>query len=151
MADGNLKVQLQQDMKASLKAKDSARLGVIRMIMNEIKQAEIDQQTAADDTQTLQILQKMLKQRQDAHTQYIDAGREDLADQEAFEMNVVKTYLPEPLTEQELLAMIENSIATLDAPSMRDMGSIVQNVKAQCAGRADMAWVSQQIKQRLSS
>ena len=132
-----------------MRAGDKPRLGVIRLVNAAIKQREVDERIELDDAQVLGVLEKMLKQRRDSVSQYEAAGREDLAEVERFEIGVIEGYLPAPLDEQELMAMIDAAIAETGAESVRDMGKVMGLVKQRAAGRADMAEVSGLVKQRL--
>ncbi|MGB8715876.1 MAG: GatB/YqeY domain-containing protein [Rhodanobacteraceae bacterium] len=147
----SLKQQLSEDMKAAMRSGDKPRLGVIRLALAAIKQREVDERIELDDAQVLAVLEKMLKQRRDSVAQYEAASREDLAEQERFEIGIIDTYLPEPLAQDELDAMIEAAISETGAESMRDMGKVMALLKERTAGRADMAAVSAQIKARLGS
>jgi uncharacterized protein len=147
----SLKECIQEDMKTALRAHDKPRLSVIRMILAAIKQVEVDERKEVNDAEICQILNKMLKQRGDAIDQYIQAKRDDLVEQERFEETVIKTYLPEPLTEGELDPLISQVIVQTDARSMKDMGRVMAELKHQCQGRADIALLSAKVKQRLSN
>jgi uncharacterized protein YqeY len=146
----SLKQQLTEDMKTAMRGGDKQRLGVIRLILAAVKQREVDERIELDDTQTIAVLEKMVKQRKDSVSQYVAANREDLADVERTEMTVIETYLPAKLGEAEIDALIEAAIAETGASSARDMGKVVAAVKAKAAGRADMGLVSGRIKQRLN-
>lgn len=137
-------------MKAAMKAGDKARLGVIRLINAAIKQREVDERIELDDTQVLVVLDKMLKQRRDSFTQYQDAGREDLAAQERFEIQVCQEYMPAALSEDEIAALITAAIADTGAAGMKDMGKVMAALKPKLQGRADMAAVSATIKAKLA-
>ena len=150
MAEISLKDKITADMKVAMRAKDKQRLGVIRLIQAAIKQREVDERISLDDTQVIVVLDKMLKQRRDSIEQYEKAGRQDLADQEAFEIQVIKTYLPQPLTETELANLITQAIQTTGATSVKDLGKVMGILKAQVQGRTDMKQLSNQIKQRLN-
>jgi uncharacterized protein len=145
-----LKHQLTEDMKAMMRAGDKQRLGVIRLILADIKRREVDERIELDDTQILAVLEKMLKQRRDSVSQYDDANRKDLADVERYEMGIIDAYLPTKLDEAELDALIAAAIAETGATTARDMGKVVALVKEKAAGRADMAAVSQKIKAKLA-
>ena len=145
-----LKETLQQDMKAAMRAADKRRLGVIRLINAAIKQREVDERIDLDDSQVIVVLDKMAKQRRESIEQYEKAGRNDLAEQEHFELEVLKTYLPEQLDDAEIDAMIAEAIAATGAQSVKDMGKVMGQLKARLAGRADMGAVSGRIKARLS-
>jgi uncharacterized protein len=145
----SLKQQLTEDMKTAMRGGDKHRLGVVRLILAAIKQREVDERIELDDTQVLAVLEKMLKQRKDSVTQYVAAGREDLAEVERAEMTVIDGYLPAKLSDEEVDAIITAAIAETGASSARDMGKVVGVVKAKAAGRADMGQVSARIKARL--
>ncbi len=143
--------QLQDDMKTALKAGDKPRLGVIRMAIAAIKQRQIDDQKTLDDAGVLAVIEKMVKQRKDSESQYREAGRNELADQEAFEIEVLQTYLPQPLSEAELDALIAQCLEETGASSMKDMGKVMGLVKQKAQGRADMQQVSARVKAALGS
>jgi len=145
-----LKQRIQDGMKAAMKAADKRRLGIIRLILAAIKQREVDERIELDDAQILAVLDKMVKQRRDSMEQYAKANREDLAEQERYEVHVCQEYLPEALGEDQLVALIEEAIATLSATSMKDMGKVMGRIKPKAQGRADMGAVSKLVKQRLS-
>ena len=146
-----LKQRIQSDMKDAMRAKDKERLGVIRLITSAIKQVEVDERIESlDDDRVLAVLQKMLKQRRDSVQQYEAGNRQDLADIEKAEIKVIETYLPEPLSDDEIARLIEDAIAQTGAASMKDMGKVMGILKSQTAGRADMGRISGQIKARLS-
>ena len=146
----SLKDRIQADVKDAMRARDKERLGVLRMVGAEIKQIEVDERTELDDTRVLSVLDKMCKQRKDALTQYRDAGRDDLADQEAFELEVIGAYLPTQLTEAELDTLLDEVFAEVQPESMKDMGKVMGVLKPRAQGRADMGTVSQRVKARLS-
>ena len=146
----SLKDTLQQDMKAAMRAADKPRLGVIRLINAAIKQREVDERIELDDTQVIAVLDKMAKQRRESIDQYEKADRPDLVEQENFELEVLKTYLPEQLSDADIDAMIEAAISATGAASMKDMGKVMGQLKDKLAGRADMGAVSGKIKARLS-
>ena len=137
-------------MKTAMKAGDKRRLGVIRLILAAIKQREVDERIELDDTQTLAVLDKMVKQRRESLAQYTDAGRTELAEQEAFEIEAIQTYLPQPLSAEEIEALIGEAVASTGAASIRDMGKVMGVLKPRLQGRADMSQVSATIKQRLA-
>ena len=145
----SLKERLTDDMKAAMKGGDKERLAVIRLVNAAIKQREVDERIALDDAQVLATLEKMLKQRRDSITQFRQAGREDLAAQEEFEVGVIQAYLPAQLSAAEIEAIVAKAIADAGASSARDMGKVVGLVKPQVAGRADMGQVSALVKQKL--
>jgi len=144
-----LKQRLQDDMKAAMKAGDKRRLGIIRLINAAIKQREVDERIALDDTQVLAVLDKMLKQRRDSVSQYDAAGRQDLADQERYEIEVCQEYMPAAMSQAEIDIVITEALGATGAASMKDMGRVMGLVRPKVQGRADMAQVSALIKQRL--
>lgn len=146
----SLKETLQQDMKTAMRAGDKRRLSVIRLINAAIKQREVDERIELDDTQVTAVLDKMAKQRRESIEQYEKAGRNDLAEQEQFELEVLKSYLPEPLSDSEIDSMIAEAITATGAASIKDMGKVMGQLKDKLAGRADMGAVSGRIKSRLS-
>lgn len=145
-----LKANLTSAMKAAMKAKEKERLGVIRSMLAAIKQVEVDNRTTLeDDAEILPLLDKMLKQRRDSHQQYLDADRPELAEQEAYEMTIIQTFLPQPLSQEEIAQMIDEAVADIGASSMQDMGKVMGALKPKMQGRADMAEVSKLIKAKL--
>jgi len=145
-----LKQRLVEDMKTAMKAGEKRRLGVIRLINAAIKQREVDERIELDDTQVLAVLDKMLKQRRDSIAQYEVAKREDLAEQERYEIGVCQEYLPNALSEDEISALIDAAVAASGAASMKEMGKVMALLKPQVQGRADIGVISAQVKQRLS-
>jgi len=145
-----LRQRIQDDMKAALKAGDKRRLSIIRLILAAIKQREVDERIELDDTQVLAVLDKLVKQRRDAIEQYTKANRADLAEQEAYEVEVCREYLPAALGEDELIALVDEAIAATGAASMKDMGKVMARIKPQAQGRADMGAVSKLVKERLA-
>jgi uncharacterized protein YqeY len=144
-----LKAQIIDDMKAAMKGGEKARLGVIRLITAAIKQREVDERIELDDEKVLIVLDKMVKQRRDSIKQYTDAGREDLAAIEEAEVEIIQTYLPAALSEDEIAAIVEAAFAQTGASSMADMGKVMGIVKPQVQGRGDMGVVSGIVKQKL--
>ena len=136
-------------MKEAMRAKDKERLGVIRLALAAIKQKEIDDRVTLDDTATLAVLDKMVKQRRESIRQYRDAKREDLAEKEEFEVRVLQDYLPTALTDDELKKIIEHAIKESGASSVKDMGKLMAVLKPQVQGRADMSAVSKIVKESL--
>ncbi len=145
-----VKERIQDDVKAAMRARDKARLGVLRMTTAAIKQREIDSRTELDDAGVLSVLDKMIKQRRESVDQYAAAGRQDLADKEAFEIGVLEEYLPAALSDTELDALISAALEQTGASSMKDMGAVMARLRPQVQGRADMGAVSARVKQRLS-
>ncbi len=150
MSNLTLKEQLTAEMKASMKAKDKQRLVVIRSLLAAIKQIEIDSQATVDEAGVLAIVDKAMKQRRDSYQQFIEAGRSDLAEQEAYEMTVIQGFMPEALTEEEINGLIDSAMAESGATTMQDMGKVMGLLKPKMQGRADMAVVSKLIKAKLS-
>jgi len=147
----SLKPQLTDDMKSSMKSGDKHRLGVVRLMLAAIKQIEVDERIELDDTRVLAVLDKMMKQRRESIAQYGKAGRDDLVAVEEAEIVIIQEYLPAALSEAEINAIIEQSIESTGAASIRDMGKLMGVLKPQLQGRADMGKVSQLIKSRLSA
>jgi uncharacterized protein YqeY len=146
----DLKSQLKDAQKVAMRAKDKARLTVIRGMLAAIKRIEVDERIELDDARILSVLDKMLKQRRDSISQFEAAGRNDLADQEKYEMGVVQEFLPAQLTSAEIDALIAAAIAATGANSMQDMGKVMGQLKPQLQGRADLGKVSAQIKASLN-
>jgi uncharacterized protein YqeY len=147
----SLHPRIQEDMKTAMKARDARRLGVIRLLMAAIKQREVDERITLDDGQIFAVIDKMLKQRQDSVTQFKQAGRLDLVEQEEFEITLLQEYMPAALSDAEIDASIQAAIISLGATSIKDMGAVMAQVKPQLQGRADMGSVSAKIKEKLSS
>ncbi len=145
-----LKQQISEDMKTAMRAKDSARLGAVRLLLAAIKQKEVDERVELDDAAVIAIVEKLLKQRKDSANQYQAAGRMDLADQENFEIDVLGTYMPQALSDDEVAALVKQAIAETGATSARDMGKVIAWLKPKLAGRADMAAVSSLVKNALA-
>ena len=144
-----LRQRIQDQVKEAMKARDQKRLGVLRMVTAALKQVEVDERRELDDAAVLAILDKLVKQRQDSLTQYREAGRDDLADQEQAELDILAEFLPEPLGDDEIDALIGEAIAETGAESMKDMGRVMGILKPKMQGRADMGAVSARVKQRL--
>jgi uncharacterized protein YqeY len=145
----SLKERIQQDMKDAMRAADKPRLATIRLILAAIKQIEVDERKDLDDTGVTIVLDRMVKQRRESISQFEKAGRTDLVDQEAAELAIIQTYLPEPLSESELNALIDEAMAQTGASSIKDMGKVMAQLKPGLQGRADMGAVSAMIKARL--
>ena len=145
----SLKAQITDDMKSAMKSGEKDRLKVVRLIMAAIKQVEVDTRKELDDAAVLSVLDKMVKQRRDSVEQFEKGGRDDLAAIEKAEIEVLETYLPEQLSEEELDAMIEEAVSATGAESIRDMGKVMGQIKSQAAGRADMGAVGAKVKARL--
>jgi len=146
----SLKDDLQQDVKDAMRAGDKRRLGIIRLINAAIKQREVDERIELDDAQVTAVLDKMAKQRRESIEQYQKAGRNDLAEQEQFELEILKGYLPEQLSAAEIEALIESAVAATGAATIKDMGKVMGQLKPKLAGRADMGAVGARIKAKLS-
>lgn len=145
----SLKERITEDMKAAMRAKDSERLGTIRMITAAIKQREVDERITLDDGQVMSVLEKMIKTRKESVAQFRSGGRDDLADRETREIELLQAYLPAQLSEAELDALVAQSIAESNATSIKDMGKAMALLKQKAQGRADMAQVSAKLKAKL--
>lgn len=145
-----LKDRITADMKDAMRAKDKTRLATIRMLTSAIKQREVDERIELTDDDVIAIVEKLVKQRREAEQQYRAGGRDDLADAEAAEIEQLAVYLPEPLSDDELAALIDQAIADTGATSMRDMGQVMGELKPKVAGRADMSALSAAVKARLA-
>lgn len=146
----SLKAQLTEDMKNAMRAKESARLATIRLILAEIKRKEVDEQIEVDDTQTLAIVEKMIKQRKDSITQFEAGGRADLADIEKAELVILSAYMPAGLSDDEIAAEVTAAVASTGAAGPQDMGKVMGVLKPKLAGRADMTVVSGLVKKALA-
>lgn len=146
----SLKAQIIDDMKAAMKAKDKKLLGTIRLLTAAIKQIEVDERKELSDDDTVAVVVKMVKQRKDSAKQYQDADRNDLAEQELYEISVLEKYLPEQLSKSDIEDLIEKAIASVDAKGMQDMGKVMGLLRGQLAGRADMGQVSQKNKSSIT-
>jgi len=144
------KAAIKAAMKAAMRAKDKQTLSTVRLILAEIKRIEVDERCAVDDARVIVTLDKMLKQRRDSIEQFQRAGRDDLATQEQAEITVIQSFLPTPLTEQEIADLISNAIADSGAASIKDMGKIMATLKPQLQGRANIGAVSGKVKAALS-
>jgi len=146
-----LKQRIQEEMKAAMKGGEKRRLGIIRLVLAAIKQREVDERIELDDTQILAVLDKMVKQRRDSFEQFEKAGRTELAEQEQFEIGVLQEYLPEALSDDEIISLIDQAIASTGAASIRDMGKLMGQLKPKLQGRADMGAVSALIRKKLGA
>jgi len=146
----SLKLQILDDVKSAMRARAQRRLGTLRLITAAIKQIEIDQRIELDDPAVLRVLDKMAKQRRESLQQYQSAGRDDLAAQEKYELELITTYLPEALSADEVAALIEQAIAATGASSIREMGVVMNRLRGELQGRADMKAVSSAVKAQLS-
>ena len=146
----SLKDQITEDMKAAMRAKDSQRLGAIRLLQAAIKQKEVDERSSLDDAAVIAIVDKLIKQRKDSIASFTQAGRQDLADKEAAEMGVLQAYLPARLSTEEINAAVQALVIRLGASGPADMGKVMGAAKAELGGQADMAAVSAAVKAALN-
>jgi len=144
-----LKAKILDDVKSAMRARDQKRLTALRLITAAIKQIEVDKRIELDDQAVLAVLDKMVKQRRESLEQYESAGRDDLAAQEKFELELIAVYLPEALSEEEVATLINQAIAETGASSIRDMGAVMNKLRGEVQGRADMKAVSQAVKTQL--
>lgn len=147
----SLKDQITEDMKTAMRAKDSARLGTIRLLQAAMKQKEVDERITLDDAAVIAIVDKLIKQRKDSVTAYVQAQRQDLADQETSEIKVLEAYLPQRLSPEEIQAAVKAIVTQVGASGPGDMGKVMGAVKAQLTGKADMGLVSAAVKAALAS
>ncbi len=150
MSESPLKQQIVAAMKDAMRAKDKARLGTIRLALTDIKRVEVDERIDPDDSRITSILDKMVKQRRDSIQQFEAAGRTELVAQEQAEIAVIQEFLPQALSEEELQAIIDSTLAESGATGMQDMGKVMGLLKPKVVGRADMGLVSQKIKAALT-
>lgn len=146
----SLKLQISEDMKSAMRAKDSARLGAIRLLQAAIKQREVDERIELTDADVISAIEKMLKQRRDSIAAYESANRTDLADVEKYEVSVLQEYLPQQLTEAEILSILDQVVTDTGAAGVKDMGKVMAAIKPLVAGKADMGKISGLIKTRLA-
>lgn len=147
----DLKQKITQDMKDAMRARDAEKLEVIRMLRAAIQRREVDERVDLDENGVLSVIQKMIKQGQDSIVQFNRGNRPDLAEKEQYGIDVLNTYLPEPMSEDELDNLIGAAIKNTGATAMKDMGKVMGMLKPQLAGRADMGKVSKRIKERLGA
>ena len=147
----SLKTQLTEDMKTAMRAKDQVSLSTIRLINAAIKQFEVDERTEADDAKVISILTKMVKQRKDSAKIYTEAGRQDLADKENAEIEILNRYLPQMMSAEEIKTVVEATIAETGASGMADMGKVMGVLKTRLAGKADMGEVNKVLKAALTA
>lgn len=145
----SLKETIKADVIKSMKSKQKARLATLRLVTAAIKQIEVDERIELDDARVLTVLEKMIKQRNDSISQFAKAGRDDLVAIEEAELVIIRDFMPEPLSAQELEAVVDKAIADSGAAGMKDMGKVMALVKAAAAGRADMGPVSGMVKKKL--
>jgi hypothetical protein len=146
-----LKAQILDDIKTAMRARDQKRLTALRLISSAIKQFEVDKRIEVDDQIVLTILDKMVKQRRESLELYESAGRDDLAAQETFELELISVYLPEALSDDEVAALIKQAVADTGASSIRDMGAVMNKLRAEVQGRVDMKAVSSAVKALLGA
>jgi len=146
----SLKQKITEDMKSAMRAKETARLSAIRLLLAAMKQREVDERIELSDTDVIAIIEKMNKQRRDSISQFEAAGRQDLADIEKFEMSVLAAYMPQQLGEEEIQKAVVEAIASTGASGPQDMGKVMGIIKPKLVGRADMGKVSVLIKAQLS-
>ncbi|MEH6591592.1 MAG: GatB/YqeY domain-containing protein [Halioglobus sp.] len=149
MSELPLKDTIRAAMKAAMKAKDKPRLGTIRLMQSEFKRIEVDERIEIDDARVLAVLDKMVKQRRDSTEQYLKAERQELADQELLEIDIILEFMPAQLGEDEIIELVDAAIAASDASGMQAMGAVMGQLKPQLQGKADMGAVSQLVKSRL--
>ena len=150
MTASSLKTRITEDMKSAMRAKDTLRLGTIRLLLAAMKQREVDERIELDDAAISGIIEKLIKQRRDSISQFKTAGRQDLVDGEQAELAILQAYLPEPLSPAEVDAAVSAAVAESGAASVKDMGKVMGLLKARLAGRADMGQVSALIKAKLA-
>ncbi len=146
----SLKDQITDDMKAAMRAKDSERLGTVRLLLAAMKQKEVDERVTLDDAAVVSIIDKLIKQRKDSVAAYVQAARQDLADKESAEIQVLQAYLPQRLSADEVLASVRAIVAELGAKGPGDMGKVMGVVKTRLAGKAEMGQVSAAVKAALN-
>ncbi|WP_417579795.1 GatB/YqeY domain-containing protein [Nitrincola sp.] len=144
----DLKHHITEQMKAAMRARDKVRLGTIRLILSDLNRIEVDERIELDDARVLASLDKMAKQRRDSIAQYLAAERPELADKEQQELEVIKTFLPQPLSDSDIEHIIDDAINATGASSMQQMGQVMALVKPRVQGRADMGQVSTRVKAR---
>lgn len=149
MPASELQKRINDTLKTAMRAREKARVAVLRLVTSEFKRIEVDERIELDDARVLAVLDKMVKQRRDSEQQYREAGRDDLADQERFEIDTIQEFLPQPLSDAELNQLVADAIAQTGASSMKEMGAVMGVLKPQVQGRADMADVSKRLKAKL--
>ena len=150
MSNTSLKDRINDALKTAMRSKEKERVAVLRLVMAEFKRIEVDERIEVDDTRALALLDKMVKQRRDSEQQYRNAGRTELADQEAYEIGEISTFLPAALSDAELEAIVSQAIADAGVSEARDMGKAMALIKPQVQGRADMGAVSKLLKAKIS-
>lgn len=149
MAEGQIKTRITEDMKSAMRAQDKDRLSTIRLILAEFKKIEVDERIELDESRSLAVLDKMIKQRKDSIQQFTAAGRQELADKEAAEVAVILAYMPARLGEDEILTLVAEAIQLTGATSAQDMGKVMAALKPKLQGKADMGEVSKLVKSKL--
>lgn len=147
----NLKERINEDLKNAMRAQDKRLVGTLRLVMAAIKQREVDERVTLNNSALIGILEKMIKQRRDSVTQYQNGGREDLARQESYEIEIIQSYLPQPLTTGELDDLIHAAVQQTGASSVKDMGKVMTVLRVQVQGKVDMGEVGTRVKARLST
>ena len=149
MSASEIKQRIENAVKDAMRARDKQRVGALRLITAELKRVEVDERIELDDTRVLAVLDKMVKQRNDSLSQFEQAGRDDLADRERFELALIREFMPEALDEAAIAALVDEAIAGCGATSMKDMGQVMAALRPSIQGRADMGVVSALVKARL--
>ncbi|CAJ93806.1 hypothetical protein CMPELA_13790 [Cupriavidus necator] len=147
----SLKARISEDMKTAMRARETERLGTIRLLLAAIKQREVDERVELDDTAVLAVVEKLIKQRKDSISQFRQAGRNDLADKESAEVEVLQAYMPAALSDEEVAAEVQQAVAATGAAGPQDMGKVMGVLKGKLAGRADMTAVSALVKAALAA
>ena len=151
MANQTIRPLIEDAVKISMKTRDKETTSTLRMAISELKKEEIDKKIELEDEQVFQILQRMIKQRKDSYTQFSDAGRDELAEKEQNEINILSDFLPEQLSEEELAVIVEQVIKETDADGPQDMGKVMGSLKQRIQGNADMGLVSKIVKDNLTA
>ena len=146
----DIRLNIADDIKSAMRSRDKRRLGALRLIASELKKVEVDERLELDDGRVVAILNKMTKQRKDSLSQYLSAGRNDLADQEQFELDLISEFTPQPLTDAEIAELVDICIANTEASSMADMGKVMKELKGKGQGRIDMSIAGGLVKTKLS-
>ena len=146
----DIRLNIADDIKTAMRSRDKRRLGALRLIASELKKVEVDERVELDDGRVVAILNKMTKQRKDSLSQYLSAGRNDLADQEQFELDLISEFTPQPLTDAEIAELVDICIANTEASSMADMGKVMKELKGKGQGRIDMSIAGDLVKTKLS-
>ena len=146
----DIRLNIADDIKSAMRSRDKRRLGALRLIASELKKVEVDERVELDDGRVVAILNKMTKQRRDSLSQYLSAGRNDLADQEQFELDLISEFTPQPLNDAEIAELVDICIANTEASSMADMGKVMKELKGKGQGRIDMSIAGDLVKTKLS-